>query len=140
MQSILPDFLVLDLATGATGRSATVAALFAVHPLNTETVNYVNCRSSLLVSSFIIVSLYGFVRSIFKRSWPWQVFSVICFGIGFLVKEEAIVVIALALVLDFLFLWSQTRGDVGRRFLYHYLPFLVVIGIYFLYRRAVLDI
>jgi len=137
--NVLFVYLFLVHLFGRQKFAAITALLFALHPVNTETVNYINCRSSLLVSTFMLISLYGFARSIYDKNWPWQAVSIASFGLGMLVKEEAIVVLALALVLDVLFLWPQTRGNLFNRILFHYLPFLAVIGIYFYYRHSVLE-
>jgi hypothetical protein len=54
-------FLLLLRATGAMGRSLLVAALFAIHPLNVETVAWVAERKSTLSTLFFLLALgaYG---------------------------------------------------------------------------------
>ncbi|MFZ5562560.1 MAG: tetratricopeptide repeat protein, partial [Thermodesulfobacteriota bacterium] len=50
-------FLALCRLTGAMGPSLAAAALFAVHPLNTETVAYISCRKDLLSTFFWILAM-----------------------------------------------------------------------------------
>jgi len=53
-------FLILQAATGAVWRSFFVAALFAVHPLNVETVAWVAQRKNLLCTLFFLLAIAGY--------------------------------------------------------------------------------
>jgi protein O-mannosyl-transferase len=54
-------FLLLQRATGATGRSFVVAALFAVHPLNVESVAWIAEHKNVFCTLFFFLSIgaYG---------------------------------------------------------------------------------
>jgi len=132
-------FVFLVHFTGRRKFAFIACLIFALHPVNTESVNYINCRSTVLCSTFIIFSLYGFVRGIINRNWFWLILGYLGFALGLLVKEEAIIVFALALVIDFLFIQEKEKKKWLERALYYYLPFLFVIAIYFIYRQAVLE-
>jgi len=59
-------FILLSGATGAPGRSACVAALFALHPLHVEPVAWVSGRKDVLSTVFLLLALLawgGYVRS-----------------------------------------------------------------------------
>ena len=55
-------FLVLARITGATERSAFVAALFALHPLHVESVAWVAERKDVLSAFFWILALGAYAR------------------------------------------------------------------------------
>jgi len=54
-------FLFLRYATGAVWRSATVAALFAIHPLHVESVAWISERKDLLSTLFFVLTLWSYV-------------------------------------------------------------------------------
>ena len=55
-------FLLLQAATGATGRSWLVAAFFAVHPLRVESVAWVSERKDVLSVCFGLLAVWAYVR------------------------------------------------------------------------------
>jgi tetratricopeptide (TPR) repeat protein len=53
-------FLLLQSATGFTGRSLMVAALFALHPMNVESVTWASERKNVLSMLFFLLALYAY--------------------------------------------------------------------------------
>ncbi len=82
---------------GGRRRIALIAAmLFAFHPINTEPVNYVNCRSESLGIFFLLLSLYFFSRSLWQgKIWMTAIFFVV-FTLGLLTKEVVFTTLGLA--------------------------------------------
>ena len=54
-------FLLLQSATGFRWRSLMVAALFALHPMNVETVAWAAERKNVLSTMFFLLALYAYV-------------------------------------------------------------------------------
>jgi tetratricopeptide (TPR) repeat protein len=55
-------FGVLRRLTGATGRSLAVAALFALHPLQVDTVAWVTERKNVLSTFFFLLTVWAYAR------------------------------------------------------------------------------
>jgi protein O-mannosyl-transferase len=49
------------------------ALLFAIHPLNTDSVSYISSRSAVLATFFYLLTLYGFLKifSFRQPKWKW---------------------------------------------------------------------
>jgi tetratricopeptide (TPR) repeat protein len=90
--------------------------LFAVHPLCTEPVNYISSRSDSLAGLFCLLALGFFVQAEQEgQSWQrtWVRLSLV---LALLSKESAIVLPALFLLYDYLFLSRQQGAVLWERF------------------------
>lgn len=81
------------------------ALLWAVHPLQTESVTYVVQRAESLAALWILLSLYAFVRSLTSpRSTLFLSLSIVAALLGALTKETA------AVIPPLVFLYDRTFG------------------------------
>ncbi len=122
-------------------RLAWLAGLiYAFHPAAAEVINYINCRSSILFTIFILaglVAVSGIIRSeeTGKRGIGWMVLANLFFVLGVLSKESAATFPAVA----FLYYWIFSPQDIRRklgRCASLLLPMLVLLGGY-LYLRQI---
>src|SRR5215831_129494 len=96
------------------------AALFLLHPLQTESVAYIAGRSEALSGTFAMACLAAFVyRQSTAISWGRTIIVLTLFGAAMLSKEQAVVVPAVLVLLDFW--WNpgfKLRGIFGNWKLY----------------------
>jgi protein O-mannosyl-transferase len=105
-------FLLLLRATGAMGRSLLVAALFAVHPLNVESVAWVAERKNVLSTLFFLLALgaYGwYARSPNVKRY---LALAVLFVLGLASKPSVITLPFVLLLLDF---WPLQRIEPWRQ-------------------------
>jgi len=79
------------------------AAIFAVHPLNTQAVTYISSRSSILATIFYLVAVILFFEGFYKKenqgtktNYVFAAGAVVFFGLGFLCK---LIVVSLPAIL-----------------------------------------
>src|SRR6266446_1024519 len=103
-------FFLLQTATGALWESAFVAALFAVHPLNVETVAWLAATNGALSTFFGLLALaaYGWYAS--KPDWKRYLAVLAFFALSLMAKAMFIVLPFALLLLD---VWPLKRIQLG---------------------------
>lgn len=101
-------FALLVRTTGRAGRSAMVAALFAVHPLHVESVAWLSERKGLLSSLFAFAALHAYVGHARAPSRARMLAVAVCFALGLASKP---MVLTLPFVLLLLDVWPLERLD-----------------------------
>ncbi len=83
------------------------ATLFACHPLNSETVNYISARSSSMATCFYLLALLSFIHysnaSAQRTIRFWYAVSILSFLLGLASKETVITLPVMLLVYDLLY-------------------------------------
>jgi tetratricopeptide (TPR) repeat protein len=93
-------FLALRLMTGAVGRSAFVAAFFAVHPLRVESVAWAAERKDVLSGLFCMLTLLGYGWYVRRRSLRRYLLVLLAFVLGLLAKPMLVTLPCVLLLLD----------------------------------------
>lgn len=94
-------FLLLYGATGARVRSAMAAALFAVHPLNVESVAWIAERKTLLSSTFLFLALAAYGWYARKPGVGRYLAVALFFALGLMAKPIIITLPFALLLLDY---------------------------------------
>jgi tetratricopeptide (TPR) repeat protein len=96
------------------------AVLWAVHPLQTESVTYVVQRAESLGALFCLVTLYAFTRAVASaRRRLWLTVSFAACALGMATKETAVVVPPLVVLYDRTFVSGSFRAVWARHGRFH---------------------
>jgi protein O-mannosyl-transferase len=108
-------FGLLHRMTGALGRSAFVAGLFAVHPLHVESVAWVAERKDVLSTLFWMLTLWAYIEYVkrpdLRQSSRRRYAAVLLFfALGLMAKQMLVTLPLVLLLLDF---WPLGRVGIG---------------------------
>ncbi len=93
-------FYVLKRMTGEIWKSAIVALLFAVHPLNVESVAWIAARKNVLSTFFWMLTILFYVRYTEKQDVKIYVLALMIFSLGLLAKPMLMTLPFVLLLLD----------------------------------------
>lgn len=109
-------FLILVYGTGRAGASFFVAALFALHPINVESVAWIAERKNVLSTLFFFLTLgaYGWYSA--KPSWRRYLPVFFLFALGLMSKPMVITLPCVLLLLDYWPLERFGKTSTGKLF------------------------
>ncbi len=99
-------FLLLAWVTKRVGPSLLVAALFALHPLNVESVAWIAERKNVLSTLFFILAIGAYAWYAQKPEWRRYMLVAALFAAGLMVKPMVITLPFVLLLLDY---WPLER-------------------------------
>lgn len=105
--SVVLLFLLLVWMTKRIGPSAFAAALYAVHPLNVETVSWVAERKNVLSNFFLFATIAAYVWYARRPGWRRYLLVVALFAAGLMAKPMVITLPFVLLLLDY---WPLNRA------------------------------
>jgi tetratricopeptide (TPR) repeat protein len=106
-------FLVFKRMTGAIWQSAFVAAMFALHPLNVESVAWASERKNVLSTFFWMLTLLTYVRYTERPGIFRYLLILFVFGLGLMAKSMLVTLPFVILLLDY---WPLGRLNLTRRY------------------------
>jgi len=99
--------------------AAVSAALWAAHPLQTESVTYICQRYESLMGMFYLLTLYAFIRIDSAHPAVWRTIAVAACALGMGSKENMATAPLMILLYDFVFLSAGWRQVVNARWRMH---------------------
>ncbi len=131
-------FLLQKLKVFSKFKILFITAIFALHPMQVETVAWVSTRSNLIYTLFLLVSSIFYVGYLKKPSqkWGFYALSLLCFLGALLGKSAAIILPAILLLIDYLL---RQKSEI-KKVIIEKIPFLIIaliFGFYSLQTREV---
>ena len=129
-------FLTLDNATRWSGKDAfgiagLTAILFAINPLNTETVTYISGRASGMAGFFYLMTIFLFIIGSLKRfsgkAIIFYALALISFLAAVLSKETSLTLPIIVILYDLCFINNNHWGSFKSRLVFLYLPIIFSI-------------
>jgi protein O-mannosyl-transferase len=99
-------FSVFVKMTGAVWRSGLIAALFALHPLNVESVAWIAERKNLISTFFWFLTLLAYIDFVKKNNWSSYLLVVLFLTLGLMAKPMLVTLPFTLLLLDY---WPLKR-------------------------------
>ena len=90
------------------------AVLWVVHPLNSESVNYLTERTESIMGFFYLTTLYAAIRAADahrgqRQEWAWMALAVVASALGMASKESMVTVPVMVLIFDRVFIYTSFR-------------------------------
>jgi protein O-mannosyl-transferase len=85
-----------------TTTAALLVILFAIHPLNVDSVSWISARSNLLATLFFFLALLLYLQYLEKKRITWLVMVTISFLLSLLSKSSGIMLPLTLLLVDYL--------------------------------------
>ena len=104
--NVLLLFLVLQRVTGMAARSAMVAGLFALHPINVETVAWIAERKNLLSMTFFLLALGAYGWYVRRPGVGRYLAVFVLFALGLMAKPQVVTLPFVLLLWDY---WPLER-------------------------------
>jgi protein O-mannosyl-transferase len=119
-------FLILLRMTGALWQSGFVAALFALHPINVESVAWVAERKNVLSTFFWLLTMWAYIRYAQKTNLKRYSLVLLFFAMGLMSKPMLVTLPFVLLLLDY---WPLRRFHSHRlRLVYEKIPLLILVS------------
>ena len=115
-RTLLLPKLSAQFSAAATGLALAVALLWAVHPLQTESVTYIVQRAEAIVGLFYLLTIYCLLRgATTARGGAWYAAALAACSLGMASKEVMVTAPVVALLYDRIFITGSFKETLRRR-------------------------
>ena len=119
--NILLVYVLIFRLTAKTGIAFITSILFAIHPLNVESVAWISATSNLLTTVFSLLAINSYLFYVKSGKSKWIILSFFVFTVAILFKVSAIVLPILLLLIYYF-----TNGKIEKKQLIETIPFFLV--------------
>ena len=104
------------VAGRADGLALAAAAIWLVHPLNSEVVNYLTQRTESLMAVCYLLTLYAGIRALDDdRPGRWYALAIVACAMGMASKESMVTAPLMVILYDRVFVFRSFRDALARR-------------------------
>jgi tetratricopeptide (TPR) repeat protein len=114
-RALLSERMRERFGAAATALAASVALVWAVHPLQTQSVTYIIQRGESLMGLMYLATLYAVIRAAQSVSKRWVVAAVTACAMGMATKPVMATAPIIALLFDVIFITSSLTSSLRRR-------------------------
>jgi protein O-mannosyl-transferase len=127
--NILLVFLIVDTLVKHKKIALLTAALFALHPLQAESIGWISAQKVVLYTLFFLLSLWNYIKYVKSEfNLSYLLLSLLFFVLAFLSKEQAVTLALSVVGIDYLL----QRNLISRKVLLEKIPFFafaIVMGL-----------
>lgn len=120
---VLLLFGMLWRMTGAMWQSAVVAMIFAVHPVNVESVAWIAERKNVLSTFFWFLTTWFYIDYVRKKRAVWMVLTAVCMALGLMSKAMLVTLPFTLLLFD---VWPLKRTESWGKLVLEKVPLFVL--------------
>ena len=125
-------FIIFNKMTGALWKSAFVAALFALHPINVESVAWIAEKKNLLSTSFWMLTIIAYIYYAKRPGILKYLLLLLMFTMGLMAKTMLVTIPFVLLLLDY---WPLKRVEFNKsvisRLVIEKIPLLLISAVAF---------
>jgi Tfp pilus assembly protein PilF len=117
-RTLLLPSLAARFGTQATNLAWIVALIWALHPLQTETVDYVTQRTESMMGLFYLLTMYCSVRALEGHTTRWHAAAILACAAGMACKESMVTAPVIVGLYDYVFVSRPSLRKIRRMRLY----------------------